>query len=100
LSAGVGADGDAVANGRADERIEGLAWLEVEEGVVRVPDEKTTSFQQTGDTLGDAVQQLRELGCGWPWRPVTLWMSVAALVLAPEPTVNPVRLMRHVEIAL
>lgn len=40
FAAGIGADADAVVDGGADQLIEGLARLEVEEGVVRVPDEE------------------------------------------------------------
>jgi hypothetical protein len=47
-------------DGGTDELIERPAGFEVEEGVVGVTDEKALSFQQPGDSLADAVQQLSE----------------------------------------
>ena len=51
-----GIDGDAVVDGRAEEVIERLTRLEVEEIVVRVTDEQASSFQQPGHTLTCAMQ--------------------------------------------
>lgn len=57
-------------DGGTDELIEHLPGLEVQKAVVGVADEESTSFQQPGHSLGDAVQQLRELGGSRPERPV------------------------------
>ena len=48
FAAGIGADGDAVMDGGADQPIDGLARLEVEEVVVRVRAEEPLSVQQPG----------------------------------------------------
>lgn len=60
--AGIGVDGDTVVDGGADQLIEGLARLEVEEGAVRAPDEEPLSLKRPGHPDAETVRQLSELG--------------------------------------
>ena len=104
----------------ADELIESLTGLEVEVVAVCVAREQAKAFEQTGHPLADGVQQLREFGGSRPRCPMKRRAASFEVahpvekehmkvnievqrrtepVLAPEATVNPVFLMRQVEIA-
>ena len=58
LAASIGADGNAVVDGRTDELIERLAGLDVEVVAVGVAHEKALAFQQPGHALGDCPREL------------------------------------------
>ena len=67
FAAGIGSNGDAVMDGRADELIERGTGLEVEEVLVRVRDQEALPFQQSGDAFAEGVQKLGEFVGSRPW---------------------------------
>jgi len=70
LAARIGADGNAVVDGRTAELIEHLAGLHIEVVAVGVAHEEAAAFRQPGHALGDAFQQPGEFGGSRPWRAV------------------------------
>ena len=64
LAPGVGAGGDAVVDGGAEELLEPVGGFEVEGGVLFVADQQSLPFEGAGDTGGDGVEQALEFGLG------------------------------------
>ena len=62
LLTGIGADGDAVVDGSADQLVECFAGLEVEVLVLGVAHEEPLSFEQPSDAFADGVQKPSEFG--------------------------------------
>ena len=124
---GVGAGGDAVVHGGAEELPEIVGGLDVEGGGLFVAARQPLPFEGAGDTGGDGMEQAPEFGLGWCGDAVETgrfviervgavdeehvqvrvglsaepkrWMRVTAPVRAPAPTRNPARRTRKVEIA-
>ena len=61
---GVGAGGDVVVDGGAEELLETVGGFEVEGGVLFVADQQSLPFEGAGDTGGDGVEQALEFGLG------------------------------------
>ena len=64
LAPGVGAGGDAVVDGGAEELLEPVVGFEVEGGVLVVAEQQSLPFEGAGDTGGDGVEQALEFGLG------------------------------------
>ena len=60
LASGVGAGGDAVVDGSAEELLETVGGFEVEGGVLFVADQQSLPFEGADDTGGDGVEQTRK----------------------------------------
>ena len=64
VSPGVGAGGDAVVDGGAEELLEIVGGLDVEGGGLFIAQQQSLLFQGAGDTGGDGVEQALEFGLG------------------------------------
>ena len=64
LAPGVGAGGDAVVDGGAEELLEIVGGLDVERGVLFDAGQQPLLLQGAGDTGGDGVEQALEFGLG------------------------------------
>ena len=64
LAPGVGAGGDAVVDGGAEELLETVGGFEVEGRVVFVTEQQSLPFEGAGDASGDGAQQALEFGAG------------------------------------
>ena len=64
LAPGVGADGDAVVDGGAEELLETVVGFEVEGGVLVVADQQSLPFEGADDAGGDGAQQALEFRLG------------------------------------
>ena len=62
LAPGVGAGGDAVVDGGAEEVLETVGGFEVEGGGLVVADQQSLPFEGAGDAGGDGVEQVLEFG--------------------------------------
>ena len=60
LAPGVGAGGDAVVDGGAEELLESVVGFEVEGGGLVVADQQSLAFEGAGDAGGDGAQQALE----------------------------------------
>ena len=69
----IGADGEAVVDGSADQLLECFAGLEVGVIVFGVAHEEPLSFEQPSDASDDGVRQPSEFGRGGPSGVVKLW---------------------------
>ena len=61
---GVGAGGDAVVHGGAEELLESVGGFEVEGGGLVVADQQSLPFEGAGDAGGDGVEQALEFRLG------------------------------------
>ena len=61
---GVGAGGDAVVDGGAEELLETVGGFEVEGGGVVVTEQQSLFVEGAGDADGDGVEQALEFGLG------------------------------------
>ena len=64
LAPGVGAGGDAVVDGGAEELLDIGDGLDVEGGGLVIAGQQSLPFEGAGDTGGDGVEQALELGLG------------------------------------
>ena len=64
LAPGVGAGGDAVVDGGAEELLESVGGFEVEGGGLVVAEQQSLPFEGAGDTGGDGMEQALEFGLG------------------------------------
>ena len=64
LAPGVGAGGDAVVHGGAEELLESVVGFEVEGGGLVVADQQSLPFEDAGDAGGDGAQQALEFRPG------------------------------------
>ena len=64
LAPGVGAGGDAVVDGGAEELLETVGGFEVEGGGLVVAGQQSLPLEGAGDVGGDGVEQALELGLG------------------------------------
>ena len=64
LAPGVGAGGDAVVDGGAEELLESVVGFEVEGGGIVIASQQPLLYQGAGDTGGNGVEQALELGLG------------------------------------
>ena len=64
LAPGVGADGDAVVDGGAEELLESVVGFEVEGGSLVVADQQSLPFEGADDAGGDGAQQTLEFRLG------------------------------------
>ena len=62
LAPGVGAGGDAVVDGGAEELLETVVGFEVERGGLVVADQQSLAFEGAADAGGDGAQQALEFG--------------------------------------
>ena len=62
LAPGVGAGGDAVVHGGAEELLETVVGFEVEGGGLVVAGQQSLPFEGAGDAHGDGVEQALEFG--------------------------------------
>ena len=62
LAPGMGADGDAVVDGGAEESLEAVGGLEVEGGGLVVTEQQSLFLEGAGDAHGDGVEQALEFG--------------------------------------
>ena len=127
LAPGVGADGDAVVDGGAEELLETVVGFEVEGGGLVVAEQQSLLHEGAGDAGGDGAEQALEFGLCRGGATVEAgpflfervdaihqehvqvllrfsaepkrWMRVTAPVRAPTRTRNPARWMRKVAIA-
>ena len=60
----MGAGGDAVVDGGAEELLEIVGGLDVEGGGIVIAQQQSLLLQGAGDTGGDGVEQALELGLG------------------------------------
>ena len=64
LAPGVGAGGDAVVDGGAEELLETVVGFEVERGGLVVADQQSLAFEGAADADGDGAQQALEFRLG------------------------------------
>ena len=64
LAPGVGAGGDAVVDGGAEELLESVVGFEVEGGGLVVADQQSLAFEGAADAGGDGAQQALEFSLG------------------------------------
>ena len=64
LAPGVGAGGDAVVDGGAEELLESVGGFEIEGGGLVVANQQSLSFEGAGNAGGDGVEQVLEFGLG------------------------------------